>query len=196
MNSWLFQGNPDQFRMDEYLAVNREMTWAIRQAKVAPQIAEGDEVFIWRAAGAGKAEAGVVALARVTRGAVVEPEDATSLRYWSTAAPAEPRWRVRLRVEKLCLGAKEVVKRGWMADDPILRDLNVIRQSHATNYAVTTAQAQRLANLVRNTGRTWDHDECLDQSHRQWHSAPLRPARPVRRRATADLPRHPDRALR
>src|SRR5258706_383443 len=62
MNSWLFQGNPDYFRMDEYLTPNCEVTWAVRQPKVEREVAVGDEVFIWRAAGASQAVPGVVAV--------------------------------------------------------------------------------------------------------------------------------------
>ncbi|MER2172563.1 MAG: EVE domain-containing protein [Psychrobacillus psychrodurans] len=54
MNTWIFQGNPKKFNVDDYLLDNREIWWSIRQKHIVDKIKIGDEVFIWRSDGTEK----------------------------------------------------------------------------------------------------------------------------------------------
>ena len=61
MTSWIFQGNPKKFRIDEYLRNRQLITWEIRQMHFKDKISTGDEVFIWRADGDKTGSGGIVA---------------------------------------------------------------------------------------------------------------------------------------
>ena len=61
LNTWIFQGNPKIFKVDDYLLENESIWWSIRQAHFVDQIQIGDEVYIWRSDGANKDSGGIVA---------------------------------------------------------------------------------------------------------------------------------------
>ncbi|WP_186673918.1 EVE domain-containing protein [Sporosarcina sp. BP05] len=61
MNTWIFQGNPTKFNVDDYLLENDYIWWSIRQEHLVSDINLGDEVFIWRSDGANKGSGGAVA---------------------------------------------------------------------------------------------------------------------------------------
>jgi len=44
--AWLFQGNPDKFDVDGYLASRTEFCWTVNQHR--QRIKAGDRVYIWR----------------------------------------------------------------------------------------------------------------------------------------------------
>ena len=46
MNAWLFQGNPDQFNIDEYLRASENIYWSVSVKKYQKEIALGDVVFV------------------------------------------------------------------------------------------------------------------------------------------------------
>jgi hypothetical protein len=46
MTTWIFQGNPKEFHIDDYLKNNDEITWTIRQKQYTSDIKIGDKVFI------------------------------------------------------------------------------------------------------------------------------------------------------
>jgi hypothetical protein len=161
MSAWLFQGNPDVFHMDEYLKLNQFILWSVRQEHLGPRMKVGDTVYLWRAAGSKKAASGVVAKAVIVEQPLVQPDDAAAQGLWIRNPSDRPELRVRLRITQTCLGPKEVVRRDWIAADPVLRDLMVLKMANATNYELAPKHAQRLALLVENTGRTWDREECL-----------------------------------
>ena len=54
MNTWIFQGNPTRFNVDDYLLENENIWWSIRQEHLAKHIKINDEVFIWRSHGGEK----------------------------------------------------------------------------------------------------------------------------------------------
>ncbi len=160
MSHWIFQGNPDVFDIDTYLREKDEITWTVRQRHLADQIKVDDEVFLWRAAGRQKGTAGIVAVAKV----VEEPKDDVgddALELWSDQSDAGPELRVRLRVISRHLGAKEIVKRDWVKEDPVLSGLRILRFASETNYLVRPQEAHRLAILCKNTGRDWSREECV-----------------------------------
>lgn len=51
MSTWIFQGNPTRFNIDEYILENETILWSIRQEHLAKHIKIDDEVFIWRSDG-------------------------------------------------------------------------------------------------------------------------------------------------
>lgn len=161
MNAWIFQGNPDHFQVATYLASHDNFNWTIRQKQFAAQMQVGDEVYLWQSAGSNGGIAGVIAVASITATPAMLPEDEEAKPLWLSGDPSVPALRARLRVVRRCLGAKEMVKSKWLQDDPILKNLLILRLRNNTNYKISAAEAQRLSLLTRNTGRDWNRDECL-----------------------------------
>lgn len=159
MNYWIFQGNPDIFDVTEYVARNNEILWSVRQAHLAQHMKPGDEVFIWRAAGKIKAISGVVAIAHITGDPHVMPDDLASLPYWRKGDPNREELRVELKIEKRCLGSKEIIKKEWITVDPELKSLRILRMQNETNYRITAAEAKRLSMLCQSAGSDWSREE-------------------------------------
>ena len=64
MPTWIFQGNPDDYNIDAYLASRpSQVHWLV--TRYASEISEGDRVYFWRNQGQSNAIAGVVAEAIV-----------------------------------------------------------------------------------------------------------------------------------
>ena len=160
MNYWLFQGNPDTFDVDSYIAANAEISWTIGQAHLAPEMEIGDEVYLWRASGVKRGDAGIVAAGTITSKPVVRPDEIAAP-YWKHGDASKPRLRVGLEIIRRNLGAKQIVKRKWLLDDPVLSGLRILKLASETNYRISANEAQRLSLLVRNTGRDWNRDECV-----------------------------------
>ena len=118
MNFWAFQGNPDMFDVTGYVAGVDRIVWSVRQRHFAPRMKPGDEVFLWRSAGAKKEIAGVIAVATILDEPTERPDEAASLGFWGNPADAsKSELRVRLRIDRKCMGAKEVVKGEWMHEE-------------------------------------------------------------------------------
>ena len=56
VQTWIFQGNPDQFDLDAYLGTSpTQLPWLV--TRYAQRIAVGDQVFIWRTQGSAQKDA-------------------------------------------------------------------------------------------------------------------------------------------
>lgn len=115
MQSWIFQGKPDLFDIDGYLAAGLpRITWLVRQN--AKKVAIGDEVFIWCSAGSSRGKeakpAGIVAHAAVASLPWTGRDHQESDRFWHDrqgATAEEP--RVWLVVESVAAAAGKVRRR-------------------------------------------------------------------------------------
>jgi hypothetical protein len=118
----------------------------------------GDRVFIWKTGN----DAGLIAEAEIT--AVPEPraEEHEALPYWRTNLEKRndvvPRTRLRLlRVAT----SREIIRREWCREDPVLRDLPNLKMAAGTNYLIEPHHADSLAALWRRTGRDWTRNESV-----------------------------------
>ena len=156
---WLFQGNPDRFDIDGYLAAElATITWLVRQHR--DQIQIGDIVFLWKALGGEKGTGGVVAECRVSSAVEVRPEDPASTPFWKGEATLKPEPRVELLVMRVARG-KEVLKREWLKEDPVLRELPIFKMAQGTNYSVDDAHRPRLRTLWDQTGKVWSYRDAV-----------------------------------
>jgi hypothetical protein len=162
VHSWLFQGNPDTYDIDGYLAGRERINWTVKQAHLAPSIHIGEEVFIWRAIGSGgdRESSGVIASGVIIEEPRVQPEDPEAVHFWKVPGNVAPALRVAIRVTKVA-NKREVLKRDWMEDDPALSGLRILRLRNETNYLLSDEQAARLRLLWANTGRDWDREDAI-----------------------------------
>lgn len=161
MQTWIFQGNPDLFNIDVYLAAwLPEFPWLV--TRHGSEIARGDQVFIWRTAGASKGVSGIVAEAVVTAEAELREEDPLAKSLWRGGATAgdEKRNRALLRLNRIAT-TREVLQREWLVEDPILRDMHNIRMASGTNFRVTPLEATRLNLMWARIGQDWTRDESV-----------------------------------
>jgi 5-methylcytosine-specific restriction endonuclease McrA len=136
--TWIFQGNPRFFRIDDYLNSREEFYWTIKQFKKIIKI--GDIVYIWRS---GK-NAGIVAVAQVTSHVEIVSDDSTD--YWiqkSETNSAETE-RVKLRI------LERRVDNPLLKDDVKVRlpDWSFIKSPQGTNFKVSIEQSEIINNLL------------------------------------------------
>ncbi|MEM1121125.1 MAG: AAA family ATPase [Bacteroidota bacterium] len=138
VNYWLFQANPQVFRLREALSDDALRTFAVKAHKKA--IVEGDKVILWQA---GK-KAGCYALATV----LSEPEFLTISdreKSYFKAAPEEGQ-RVRLQID-YNLWNRPITKE-------IIPDSQPFQAFYAgtpgTNFKATAEQYQQLVQLVEH----------------------------------------------
>jgi hypothetical protein len=171
MRAWIFQGNPDRFDIDGYLAARpAEFLWLV--TRYESDISIGDRVYLWRNQGANGAVAGVVAEGIVTALPTLRVQDAESLRHWrdeDDRIDNEPSVRAGMRLVKVA-STREVIRREWCLDDPILRDLPNLRMQSATNYPVTdehpASSTLHTDALRREFERLWlDAEDCRAMSY-------------------------------
>jgi HNH endonuclease/EVE domain len=161
MRTWVFQGNPDDFDIDGYLATRpAEFPWLV--TRYADEIGVGDRVYIWRTQGKQGAVAGVIAEAEVIALATLRPESPDAVRFWRAGASEGTALltRAMLRLVRIA-GPREVIQRNWCMEDPILRDLPNLKMAAATNYPLSQDHAERLATLWSRTGHDWTRDESV-----------------------------------
>ena len=83
VTTFIFQGNPDRFDIDGYLARRSErINWLMTSSY--KEIRPGDQVFIWRARGSKGVykSAGIVAECFVLSPAIEMPDDPSAARFW------------------------------------------------------------------------------------------------------------------
>jgi len=132
LNTWIFQGNPTKFNVDDFLLENDYIWWSIKQKHLAEQIQLNDIVFIWRSDGGSRGSGGIVARTQV----MTLPLDYTnaneSAAYWYEEPSDETYLAVELKV--LEVEVNNVLKRTSLQIDNVLKDLPILKLRQNTNY--------------------------------------------------------------
>ena len=170
MRTWIFQGNPEVFDIEGYLAASSGLiTWTV--ARYADQISPGDSVYIWRSQGQDAAQAGILAEGTITEYPRVQKDDALSADFWKKAPALEEAVRVKIRLNRIA-SKKEVLKREWMKDDSVLRNMLIMKQAAGTTFPVDEQESKRLQQLWSKTGTDWERDEVV-AAHEQLPDEPI-----------------------
>jgi hypothetical protein len=157
--TWIFQGNPKWFDIDGFLATSPARAfWTVSRYK--DEIAVGDRVFLWRSVGKGDGVSGIVAEATVISPAVPRPDDEMSRPFWLTGDPKEIKDRADLRFVRVA-NKREILKRDWLQEDPVLRDLLILKSANSTNFKIDDHHAKRLDALWMKTGHDWNRSESV-----------------------------------
>jgi hypothetical protein len=131
--SWIFQGNPKMFRIDEYLEFRSEVVWSVNQHK--QEIEPGDRVYLWRSGAA----AGVIAIGRVISSVQPLPDDVPELWIGPTRKNSGLADRVRVQIIKR---QKPVLSRERVME--LLPELAFFRKSQGTNFPISEREANIL----------------------------------------------------
>lgn len=139
MAYWLFQGNPNYYRILEAIEALEEMPWLV--TRYAKEIAVGDGVLVWMAG----SDAGIYAIAEIVQPPQILSE-IPDLGYWLQKKDTKAdKPRAQLRFIRKLLG--QPLRRNELKTDPILKDLTVIRAPNSTNFKVTSQQWERVHQL-------------------------------------------------
>ena len=158
MRTWIFQGNPEVFDIEGYLAASSGLiTWTV--ARYTDRIASGDTVYIWQSQGQEAGRAGILGEGTIAENPKVQEDDALSVAFWKQT-PESGAMRVKIRLNRVAT-KRQVLKRDWMKDDSVLRNLLIMRQAAGTNFPVEEPEAKRLGQLWRKTGTDWGRDELI-----------------------------------
>jgi len=151
MTAWLFQGNPQHYTLNSYLRDHKQVTWHVKQSRFATEMQPGDQVFIWRSDGGTPGSGGVVAVGVLTSRAGEVQDDGLGTWFDMKPEPAVPSVGVLLDEVRLTESEGFLPKR-LLRDDPVLRNLQVLRIPRPTNYRLSTEEAQRLSELWSQGG--------------------------------------------
>lgn len=174
MTSWIFQGNPKHFDVDNYLRDNNEVLWSVRQSHYVNQIQKGDNVYIWRSDAGKSGSGGIIAFTEVISEPKRMKDDST--RYWANPSAANE-WlpRVRLKVLSTKLDSDHLT-RSELEYHSELRDLLILRMRNNTNYLLTQTQASHINMLWQSSkemkrdiptpqpvARSREYDSCTEE---------------------------------
>ncbi|MFC3124328.1 HNH endonuclease [Pseudoroseomonas globiformis] len=162
--TWIFQANPKMFEIEKFLETSpTDFLWLVTSSGEAMSI--GDRVFLWRAVGDGSPrDSGIVAEAAILEKPSIQPDDAASRPFWRSSPfsgdAAQSANRVRLKLRRVA-GQREIIRRDWLKEDPILRDLTIMKRPAGTNFAVPSRQAERIQALWTMSGVDWTYAESV-----------------------------------
>ncbi|HSH77851.1 MAG TPA: EVE domain-containing protein [Herpetosiphonaceae bacterium] len=135
--AWIFQANPDKYKIETSLRVERDEMWNLRQHHKDVNVY--DHVLIWIAGH----KAGIYAVGTVTGSPVVTPDTPKGIGYWNDKRDGyRAIARVPVRYNRVLIDRP--VLRDFLLCDPDLWDLSIFRNPRGTNFAVTEAEWKAL----------------------------------------------------
>ncbi len=147
---WLFQGNPEQYDIDEYMACYPELIYW-RTPNYSSDIAVGDRVFMWRSA----VNSGVIAIGSVvelpTIASKVRHPEALGTPLWKTAQPDPSELKTGIHLDDVRLTMQEnMIPRDWVKNDPVLSQHQLIRAGLGTVFKLTPSETEILERMWGN----------------------------------------------
>jgi 5-methylcytosine-specific restriction enzyme B len=143
---WIFQANPKRYDLLEFLAEPSTQPgmvddWTLRQH--AKDVSDGDTVLLWTAGD----EAGIYATGTVVGESFMRPRH-----DWEPEDAPPESLTIHYRLDRILLD--HPVLRRDLVNDPVLKDLSIIRQSQGTNFPVTEQQWEALRPLIESPSGT------------------------------------------
>jgi predicted RNA-binding protein with PUA-like domain len=140
MAYWLFQGNPQYYRILDAIQELEELPWLV--TRYAKDIVPGDDVIIWIS---GK-QAGIYAIAEV----IEPPQFLTQVpdkKYWLDSTRALGKQQAMIKfTHKL---VKSAVLKNKLQEDSILKNLLILRAPNSTNFKVSYQEWEGVQKLIQ-----------------------------------------------
>ncbi|MEM1505387.1 HNH endonuclease [Domibacillus sp. 8LH] len=156
-NTWIFQGNPSIFDIDNYVQNHKYIWWSLRQEHFIDKIQLGDDVFLWRSDGGQRGSGGILAKARVVTSPKERTDDENAKDYWKTDAWTNSYLAVKLEV--LDVKLKEgFISRLSLLEYPVLKDLLILRLRQQTNYLLSLEHATELHKLWNSSNNNMQNE--------------------------------------
>ena len=147
MAAWVFQGNPEKFDINDYVARYPELIYW-RTPRYAKEILVGDRAFLWRSG----PEAGAIAIGTVieppTRGSAVRHPEALGTDLWRAEEPDPEEAKTGIHLDEIRLSVEDgYVPRGAAKDDPDLGKATIITMPNGTVFPLAHPQTSALERL-------------------------------------------------
>jgi 5-methylcytosine-specific restriction enzyme A len=141
--TWIFQGNPDDFKVDTYINENNEIWWSLNQQHFLDDISTGDIVYIWRSDGKNRGTGGIIA-----RGVVIgiPTLNIPPSKYWIKNQESSEKYNIPIRIESRLINGNHI-RRADLRENPHLFDLLILRMANNTNYLVKESHAKILHKI-------------------------------------------------
>jgi predicted HNH restriction endonuclease len=150
-STWILQGNPKRFDIDDYLARYPLIYW--RTPLFKDRIYLGDRIYMWRAgADAGIVASGVVVELPTTDDKLKHP-DALGVDLWMSEEHSGGRndpnaAKVGVAIDSVRLTSEEgMIPRSAFLGDPLLSRARVIKLANGTVFPVTPDESVRIQEL-------------------------------------------------
>lgn len=167
---WIFQANPKYYDIVGAASKLKEISWKINRYKEYVHV--GDIVYIWEAG----TDAGIVAIGKIE-----------SIQEGLSSLDGEGEFVNRVDGEvndqSLFFGAIISIERSLvprigkksLLSDPLLKYMQILRQSQGTNFKVTSDEAKALDNLMKKPPYAIEKIECASSNHTQvqWQLAKI-----------------------
>jgi hypothetical protein len=145
-NTWIFQGNPNIFDIDNYVKNHKFIWWSLRQEHFVDKIQLDDEVYLWRSDGGKRGTGGILAKAKVASLTQERADDRNAADYWHTDDWDNPYLAVKLEVLEFRL-EEGFISRLSLLEHPVLKELLIHRLRQQTNYLLLPEHALELQML-------------------------------------------------
>ena len=145
MPSWIFQGNPATFRIDDAVRELEKTTWLVKKNHRKMRL--GDTVFLWRSEHDGN-PAGVIAKTVMVYTVTPMFSPPAVVAYWTDPTMENTRVdRVELKILEYSTDEKPMIERKDILENDVLCEMLVIRQPNGTNFELSEIQAEVLESL-------------------------------------------------
>lgn len=142
-HTWIFQGNPAQFRVNDYIRDFTDIMWSLNQEHYQNVISIGDSVYIWRSEAGSKGTGGIIARGIVTGRPVLHKDEGL---YWNNSGSQTEKLRVPITIENHLLD-EQFIKRIELLEHNMLKNLLILKMSNQTNYLLSQEHSTVLAEL-------------------------------------------------
>lgn len=130
---WLFQANPNRYRIEDSLHVEQKEEWNLNQH--AKDVRLGDRVGIWICGD----QAGLYAVGTVLTEPAIRADSETGIEYWTNPQDGRrPKARVTVRYDSVFLDRP--LLKVYVESDPALQTLKILHFPRGTNFALTSEE--------------------------------------------------------
>jgi hypothetical protein len=162
--TFIFQGNPDRFDIEGYLAQAKgRISWLMTSS--FREIRAGDQVFIWRAKGSKRLyeSYGIVAHCIAEGAASKRTDDPDSIQFWRENEGTNVAHRVGLRIISITDGGL-LLDHKQIADNPVLVRTGPLGYRAGINYKLKPNEAAELHLLWAKFIETTMYKEKIEQT--------------------------------
>lgn len=145
--TFIFQGNPDRFDIDGYLARAKErISWLMTSSY--KEITAEDQVFIWRAKGTKRLHEsyGIIAECIAEGPASERVDDPHAMEFWTENEGTTVAYRVWLRLVRLAERGLPLDQK-QIANNPVLASTGPLGYKAGTNYKLKPNESEELNKL-------------------------------------------------
>ena len=165
MNTWIFQGNPDKFNIDEYLRRTKDIYWSVTQPKHQNEIKIDDLVYIWRAKGSKNAISGIVAFGVVIEEGKPREEVKNKLvlydELWQEDFREASQIKAGIKLKEIRLTPEDgMITSEIFEQDPTLSQSQLIKARVGSNFLLNAVQSSLVEQYWNGLSPSiYDEDE-------------------------------------